>query len=233
MPDKGSSMSRKLCLALSFVVLTGCATATKPVAPAPKPNPPAVIAPVAKPAQAPVKAPVTKKPVEESTRPSIAATKTVAFDASIFTAKYHTADKSQAVTWYCLANEASDTWTRLVELHVYPVKGIAPADYAQQVARQAQQTNPAVHYLVYPNKADGAVILDYLTWNDADLKASRLELNIFKFYTDAATGNLIGFHYAERVKLDPRASSADNSKKVPAVRQRVLPEIAATALYRE
>lgn len=228
-------VSKKFLSAVLSLALAGCATAMKPVPPTPSPKPALapVVAPAAKPAPAPVKAPAPKKPVDQSARPSIAATKTVAFDGGRFAAKYHTADKSQAVTWYCLANQTSDSWTRLVELHVYPLKGIAPADYAQAVGKQAQQANPSIHYLVYPNKADGAAILDYLTWNDADLKASRLELNIFKFYTDAATGDLIGFHYAERVKLDPKASSADNSKKVPAVRQRVLPEIAATPLYRE
>jgi hypothetical protein len=229
------TLSRKVRLGFLCLALAGCATATKPVAPAPAPAPAVVIAPVAKPAPAPVKAPAPKKLVDESTRPSIAATKTVAFDANIFMAKAHAANKGQVLAQYYLANEAPDSWTRLVELHVYPLagKGIAPADYAQAMGKQAQQANPSVHYLVYPNKADGSVILDYLTWNDADLKASRLELNIFKFYTDAVTGNLISFHYAERVKLDPKASSVDNGKKVPAVRQRILPQIAATALYRE
>jgi len=229
------SIFRKFRLGFLCLALAGCATANKPEPAHARPIAPAVVpAPPAKPAAATVKAPTPKKPVDESSRPSIASTKTVAFDGSSFAAKSHVTGQGQ-VTGYYLANEAPDTWTRRVELHDYPVagKGVAPADLAQLVGKQAQQVNPSVHYLVYPNKADGSVILDYLTWNDTDLTAHRLELNIFKFYADPATGDLISFHYAERVQIDPKASSADNSKKVPAVRQRVLPEIAATPLYRE
>ncbi|MGE5625565.1 MAG: hypothetical protein ACM3ZT_08465 [Bacillota bacterium] len=221
---------RSCLVAVLLVLVAGCASAPKP-APAPlaKAAPAAVTKPKpAAPAQMP-------QPKPEAPRPSVAATSSIAFDGSSFTSKYHVADKGQVLTEYYLASETPDTWTRLVDLHVYPTagQGIGPNDYAVLVSKRLVASNPSAHFLIYQNKVQGTAMLDFLTWNDADLKASRLEFNVFKFFLDPKTGNLISFHYAERVKVDPKASSADNGNKIKLVRQRIVPEVAAALLYRE
>ena len=222
--------------ALVFLIaVAGCASAPKP-APAPTP--------VAKPAPAPVvvtkPAPATASipkpaPKLEPARPSIAATQSIDFDGSHFTVKYHAADKGQSITEYYLAAETPEAWTRLVDLQVYPTaaKHLSPADFATLVGQKVTSVNPSAHYNLYQNKAEGTVILDFITWDDAGIKANLLEVNLFKIYPDPKTGNLLSFHYAERVKTDPKAPTVDNGNKLKAVRQRVMNEIAAVPLYRE
>ena len=222
-------------LVLLIAVIAGCVSAPKPTpTPAPVAKPAPAPAVVTKPAPAPATAP---KPVPklEPARPSIAATQSIDFDGSRFTVKYHAADKGQSITEYYLANEKPEAWTRLVDLQVYPTaaKRLSPADFATLVGQKVTSVNPSAHYNLYQNKVDGTVILDFITWDDAGIKANLLEVNLFKIYPDPKTGNLLSFHYAERVKTDPKAPTIDNGNKLKAVRQRIMNEIATVPLYRE
>lgn len=214
-------------------VLAGCASAPRPA-----PAPATKAAPASVSATKPAPAPAAVKPVPKPAaplRPSLAAARSIDFDGSHFTAKVHTQDKGQVLTGFYLPGETPEGWTRFVDLGVYPTatNELTPAGFATLVGQRVVATNPSAHYSIYQNKTEDSVILDFITWTDADLKANILEVNLFKFYPDPKTGNLLAFHYAERVKMDARASTVDNGKKITAVRQRVLNEIAAVPLYRE
>ena len=209
------------------------ACASKPPPPPPPPKPAPVVAP--KPAPAPVQpvAPKPKKVVPAVVRPSVGATTTISFEGSIFKMAYQGTTNGEAVRQYYLPAETAQAWTRVVELHVYPTagKGISTADYAALIAKGVQAGNPYARYTLTLNK-DGTTILYFTTWDDASLKAHYKEFDAYKFIP-VKTGNIIGFHYVERIYTDMKATTEQNSSNTAAEKQKAVLEMAKVPLYQE
>ena len=231
--------SRRYPVALLCMALAACAS--KPLPPPPPPKPAPVVA-----APAPVTKPAAIKPktrfirlkpklAPAAPRPSVADTKTISFAGSIYTLKYQGVTNGESVRQYYTGAETAKNWTRVVELHVYPTadKGISAADYAGLIAKSLQASNPYAEYTLQANKTDGTATLYFTTWNDSTLKAHYTEFDSFKFMPTTANGNVIGFHYAEKLFTDMKASTEDNRKNSEAEKARVLAETAKVPLYQQ
>lgn len=168
-----------------------------------------------------------------SGRPSIAATTSIAFDGSIFTLKYHVARDGQVLSEYYLAGETPEAWTRLVDLRVYPAdaKSMPPKRYAVIVGMRLMTVNPKAHYALHEDEGDDTATLEYVTWDDAILKADRLECASYRFYTDPVSGDLMSFHYAEKVQMDPLSSVRESGERISAAQERISLEMAAAPQY--
>lgn len=213
------------------MLLAVAACASKPPPPpappkaAPAPQPVAPMQPViAKP----------KKPIAPATlRPSVGATTSISFEGTLFKLKFKGSTSGEAVRQYYLPAETSQAWTRVVELHVYPTagKGLTAAAYATLVAKNVQAGNPYARYTLQPNK-DGTVTLSFTTWDDASLKAHYREFDAYKFIP-VKSGDIIGFHYVERIYTDMKASTEQNISSTTATKQKALLEMAKVPLYQE
>jgi hypothetical protein len=166
-------------------------------------------------------------------RPSIAATRSISFDGSTFTLKYHVARDGQVLSEYYLAGETPEAWTRLVDLRVYPAdaKSMPPRKYAVIVGMRLMAVNPKARYALHENEDDDTATLEYVTWDDAILKADRLECASYRFYTDPVSGDLMSFHFAEKVQMDPRSSVRESGERISAAQERISLEMAAVPLY--
>jgi len=229
--------SRRYPIALLCLALAACAS--KPVAPPPpKPAPPVAVAPpvVTKPVP-PKAAPVKPKPrpAPAAPRPSVAAAESITFAGSVYTLKYKGSTNGEMLRQYYTGAETSRNWTRLVELHVYPTagKGMSAPDYAALVAKNLQASNPYAEYTLQANKADGTATLNFTTWNDATLKAHYTEFDAFKFIPTVKNGDIIGFHYVEKLFTDMKASTEDNRKNSEAEKAQVLLETAKVPMYQQ
>lgn len=224
--------SRRYPVALLCMALAACAS--KPVAPPPPPPAPVVPAPVTKP-EPPKAAPVKRKRKAEpaAPRPSVADTKTISFAGDVYGMKYQGILSGESVRQYYAGGETATHWTRLIELRVYPTagKGISAADYAARVAKSAQAANPYAEYTLQANKAEGTATLYFTTWNEATLQAHYTEFDAFKFIPSVKDGDIVGFHYIEKLYTDLKASTEDNRKKTEAEKARVLLELARVPLY--
>lgn len=221
-----------LTIAAVLATAVGCASAPKPV---PLPPPPAAVQPPAPVVAAPKPAPAPpKKAAPTPMRPSVSSATSIVFDGKTFTLQYHGDNNGVALREYFLRNESSKAWTRLVELLVYPTagKGIGPADHAAKVADGYKATYPYARYTVHPNK-DGSATLDFTAWDDASLKAHYTEYNVFEFFPAVKGGNLVGFHYVERLYSDPKATTSQNAANTAAIKQKVMAQLAKLPLYRE
>ena len=165
--------------------------------------------------------------------PSASVTNSITFDGSIFALQYHGDDNGVALREYFLPNESGKAWTRLVELLVYPTagKGLTTAAYATQVADGYKATYPYANYEVLSNK-DGDSTLDFIAWDDAALKAHYLIYNVFKFFPAQKGGNLVGFHFVEKIYTNPKATSEQNSDNTEAIKQKVMLELSKVPSYR-
>jgi len=218
---------------VAIVLLAVAACASKP--PAAPPAPPKAAAPAPKPV-APVQPVIAtpKKPVSPAmVRPSVGATTSISFEGSIFKMKYQGNANGEAVRQYYLPAETAQAWTRVVELHVYPTAGkrMTAAAYAALVAKNVQAGNPYARYSLQPNK-DGTVTLSFTTWDDASLKAHYREFDAYKFIP-MKSGNIIGFHYVERIYTDMKATTEQNISSTTAAKKKALLEMAKVPLYQE
>ena len=225
-------------LGLSTIVAVLAFVASCASAPKPPPPPPPAPAPVAAPAPATVvPKPTTVLVKRRPPAPPLASagvTNSITFDGSIFALQYHGDDNGVALREYFLPNESGKAWTRLVELLVYPTagKGLTTAAYATQVADGYKATYPYANYEVLSNK-DGSSTLDFIAWDDAALKAHYLIYNVFKFFPAQKGGNLVGFHFVEKIYTDPKATSEQNSDNTEAIKQKVMLELSKVPSYRE
>lgn len=223
-----------LTIAAVLALAAGCASTPKPVPSPPKPAPVAAPAPVTV-APRPPTVLLKRTSPPAMARLSAGATTAIVFDGSTFALQYHGDDNGVGLREYFFGTESSKAWTRLVELLVYPTagKGITPAAYAVQVAEGYKTTYPYAHYTEHVNKANGTATLDFTAWTDASLQAHYLEYNVFKFFPAQKGGNLVGFHFVEKIYTDPKATTEQNSADIAAIKQKVLLELAKVPLYRE
>ncbi|HEV2112375.1 MAG TPA: hypothetical protein VGT99_13535 [Gammaproteobacteria bacterium] len=224
--------SRGFSIAVMLLAVAACASK-----PPPPPAPPkAAPAPAPKPAPTPAKpaAAQPKKPITPAAvRPSVAAVTSISFEGAVFKMKFQGNTNGEAVRQYYLPAETAQAWTRVVELHVYPTagKGMTAAAYARLIAKNVQAGNPYARYTLQPNK-DGTVTLSFTTWDDASLKAHYREFDAYKFIP-VKSGNIIGFHYVERIYTDMKATTEQNIASTTATKQKALLEMAKVPLYQE
>lgn len=226
---------RAFGIAVLCVALAACAS--KPVPPPPPPPKPALVAPPHQVTVAPPPAVTRPKKVHAPApaRPSVAATTTITFAGTLYTLKYQGITNGETLRQYYSGAETSRNWTRLLELHVYPTadKGISAADYAALIVKNLQASNPYAEYALQANKTDASATLNFSTWNDATLRAHYTEFDTFKFMATARNGNIIGFHYVEKLFTDLKATTEDNRKNSEAEKQRVVLETAKVPLYQQ
>ncbi|HEV2322172.1 MAG TPA: hypothetical protein VGT42_07395 [Gammaproteobacteria bacterium] len=194
------------------------------------PAPPVVTKPVS-PKAAP--APVRRKPAPE--RPSVGDTASIHFAGSAYALGYKGESDGGAVRQYYPAGESAVNWARVIELRVYPAAGkkISPAEYAEQLAKTAQAANPYLKYVLETNRAQGTALLYFTTWNDATLEAHYNEFDVYKLIPGRKDGDLIGFHYVEKLYVDLNISTEANRDKIGAEKQLVLHDMAKVPLYQE
>lgn len=168
-------------------------------------------------------------------RPKLGDTVSINFAGSAYTLAYKGESDGGAVRQYYPAGQSAANWSRVVELRVYPAAGkkISPADYGEQLAKSAQTTNPYLKYTLDTDRAQGTALLYFTTWNDATLKAHYNEFDVFKLIPGRKDGNLIGFHYVEKLYIDLKLSTEQNRDKIGAEKQLVLRSMASVPLYQE
>lgn len=224
---------RSIAIALMLATLAGCASKPPPPPP-PKPAPvpaPHVVTKPAPPKAAP--APVRRRPAP--VRPKVADTVSINFAGSGYTLAYKGESDGGTVRQYYPAGQSAANWSRVVELLVYPTAGkkISPADYAGELAKSAQIANHYLKYTLETDRAQGTALLYFTTWNDATLKAHYNEFDVFKLIPSRKDGDLIGFHYVEKLYVDLKISTEQNRDKIGAEKQLVLHAMASVPLYQE
>lgn len=168
-------------------------------------------------------------------RPKLGDAVSIDFAGSVYTLAYKGESDGGEVRQYYPAKESAANWSRVVELRVYPAAGkkLSPAGYGEQLAKTAQTANPYLKYTLETDRAQGTVLLYFTTWNDTTLKAHYNEFDVFKLIPGRKDGDLIGFHYVEKLYVDLKVSTEQNRDKIGAEKQLVLRSMASVPLYQE
>lgn len=199
----------KLILAMAGAALAaGCAL--RPEVEEPPPEPPTVQAP--------------------EHRPAITATDTVRFNGKDFHLGYRGGAQRVPVYEYFLTNESAANWSQLVGFRMYPpLDGDnSPLAHAKGTAELFRDHFPDLEFALYEDAAGETAMLDVLVPAASD--RPQMEFNVFKFFPDPATDRMISFHYARR--LSDQAREAQGQNTTQALREELLPEMAAFPLYR-
>lgn len=228
-------MSKTKLFGSTLLILTLAACAAVPP-PAP---PPPVAKPAPKPAPALAPAPVKPKPAPKprpapAPRPSMAAADSVAFDGASFALAGTTLPNGRMLREYYPAGQGASRWTRRVDLQAFPARpGVGPKEFAEQLGKEMQATNPYQRFKVYDDRARGTAILDYLIIDATALQGHYVELDVYRLAMDTLSRDIVALHYVEHIHVDSEGSTEDFRKKVQSTRARILHEIANAPLYRE
>lgn len=175
-------------------------------------------------------APVRPTPPTPEQRPAITATEMIRFNEKQFHLGYRGGAQQVPVYEYFLPNESAANWSQLVGFRVYPpLSGDnSPLAHAQGTAALFRDHFPDIEFALYEDAETGTAMLDVLV--PAGDERPQMEFNVFKFFPDPDTDRMISFHYARR--LSERTHVVQGPNATQALRQELLPEMAAFPLYR-
>ncbi|NWE42237.1 hypothetical protein HX875_22360 [Pseudomonas yamanorum] len=167
-------------------------------------------------------------------RPSIAETKSVVFAGKTYVLKYQA--RGNVPLWeYFLAPESVNAWSELVDFRLAPPQttGNEPRDLANLIAQAHKQEYPNLPVEMFSDEKTDAiyVLLFYPTSTRKD--GSFFEFNIFKYYKDNGTGQIISFHFAKNIPSDTPAARQELPGHMARLRAEVIPAMGKFPLYRQ
>lgn len=174
----------------------------------------------------------------DSSRASVANTKSVEFIGKKFELKFKDTDHPVRIAEYYPAKETPSDWFELVEFQIYPVHpdGNKPIDHARRTAQAFKQKYPQMQFALLTNHKTGEAMLDffYPTSTRKEKDKSFLEYDAFKFFQDAGGTQTMSFHYAKNIE-GPGTDRPMNSviEDIKKTRAEIVPAMAKFPLYRQ
>lgn len=167
-------------------------------------------------------------------RPSIAETQSVVFAGKTFVLKYEGLGKVPVREYY-LPDESIAEWSELLDFRIAPLSpgGDTPRDYATRTALSHQQKYPELPVELYADDKTDAVYLLLYFPTSTRKDGHFFEFNLFKFYKDSGTAQLINFHFAKNILADTPAARQELAATMQRLRAEVIPAMGAFPLYRQ
>lgn len=174
----------------------------------------------------------------DSTRPSVADTKTVEFIGKKFELKFKATDKPTRIYEYFLDKETPDNWLELVEFQIYPIhpEGNEPMDHAARTANSFKKTYPYMQFALFSEEKGGGALLDFLCPESSSKEKGKdyLEFNAFKFFRDSGSDRTMSFHYTKNIEYTKEARTTGKAlSEIKKTRQDIIPAMAKFPLYRQ
>jgi hypothetical protein len=240
---KKSIRSVFIVLVFLTILLSGCAPASTPVPSTftPSPIPPTFTPEPTSTATPLPSATPTSIPTDTPTSPpdpnqlSISDTQTVEFIGKKFELNWKVTDQPIRIYVYYPPNETPSDWIELVEFQIYPVNpdGNKPIDFAERIGKGYKQQYPGFDYLLLADKHSDAVLLEilYPTSTHKEEGKKFLEMDIFKFYSDPNSSQVISFLYSKNIDASSSRSSDDVISEMNNTTTKVNPAMAEFPLF--